>query len=170
MVDPDEVLARTIDLATGHSLDEVEAVLERTPRLVRIAEGVARLRKRGSRVALLSLNPPYVVEWYRRNLGFDGAQAVPFRSVENGRIGPPVSVPADKVAGLRALLSRGSLEASTVVHVGDGPADAEVFRAVGGGIAVNSDSADVVEAADRAVVTTDLCEVVEAITEPYRDR
>jgi phosphoserine phosphatase len=128
-----------------------------------IAEGVAELHALGSRVALLTHNPSYVVDYYRRTFGFDDAEGVRAQTTEAGRIGPPRGVRADKPGGLGALLARAGVEPRAVAHVGDGWSDAEVFRLVGGGIALNSSLADVNQAADRVVRTGDFRDVIRAL-------
>jgi phosphoserine phosphatase len=159
----DEHLADLLDVTTGRSLPEVEAVLERTPKLSGISEGVEQLHQRGAQVALLTHNPSYVVDWYRRTFGFDDAEGVTAQSVHASRIGPPVGVRADKPGGLRVLLARHHVPASVVAHVGDGWSDAEVFPRVGGGIALNSRFPEVNRAADRVLTTEDFRVVVEAL-------
>lgn len=156
-------LADLLAIATGHTVAEVEAILERTPKIVGIAEGISRLHDRDARVALLTHNPTYVADWYRRKFGFDDAEAVTAQTVDGGRIGPPVGVRADKPGGLRALLSRAEVPASTAAHVGDGWSDVEVFRLVGGGVALNSPYAEVNRAADLVLETEDFREVVEGL-------
>jgi phosphoserine phosphatase len=157
-------LADLLDLATGHTVTEVEAVLERTPKLSGIAEGIAQLHARGARAAILTHNPGYVADWYRRTFGFDDVEAVNGQAVRNGRIGPPVHIRADKPGSLRILLSRLDVPASQVVHVGDGWSDAEVFRLVGAGVALNSPLPEVDEAADLVLVAQDFRDVVTAIS------
>jgi HAD superfamily phosphoserine phosphatase-like hydrolase len=159
----DEHLSDLLDLVTGRTVAEVEAVVERTPKLGGIREGVAELQARGARVALLTHNPNYVVEWYQRTYGFDDYEGVNAQSVVRGQIGPPVSVRADKVGGMRSLLLRAGAPASSAVHVGDGWSDAEVFRAVGGGVALNSPLAEVNRAADLALTTEQFPDVVAAL-------
>ncbi len=160
----DPHLADLLDLATGHTVAEVTAVVEKTPKLRGIREGVSRLHARGARVALLTHNPDYVVDWYRRTFGFDDAEGVAAQTVTDGRIGPPVAVRANKPGGLRSLLSRLEVPALTAVHVGDGRSDAEVFRLVGGGVALNSPFPDVNRAADLALTTEYFGEVVDGLS------
>lgn len=159
----DEHLANLLDLATGHTVAEVVAVVARTPKLRGIREGVSQLHDRGALAALLTHNPTYVADWYRRTFGFDDSEGVNAQSVERGRIGPPVGVRADKPGGLRALLSRLELPPDSVVHVGDGLSDAEIFEEVGGGVALNSPLAEVNRAADLALTTEDFRDVVSAL-------
>jgi phosphoserine phosphatase len=128
-----------------------------------IGEGVEELHALGTRVALLTHNPSYVVDYYRQMFGFDDAEGVRAQTTDGGRIGPPKDVRADKAGGLRALLARTGVEPRTVAHVGDGWSDAEVFRLVGGGIALNSSLAEVNGAADRVVRTRDFRDVVHAL-------
>lgn len=162
-IDEDTHLANLLRIASGHTVSEVEAVLERTPRLAGIAEGIARLHELGARAALLTHNPNYVADWYRRTFGFDDSESVTSQPVDGGRIGPPVNVRADKPGGLRALLARLRVPASAVVHVGDGWSDAEVFRLVGAGVALNTPYPEVARIADLALVTQDFRDVVAGI-------
>jgi len=108
-IDEDQHLADFLRIVEGRTLTEVEEVLERTPTLTGIAEGVADLRSKGIRVALLSHNPRYVVDWYRQKFGFDDGEGSEGQSVVEGRIGPPDGVRADKIAGLGRLLARLSI-------------------------------------------------------------
>jgi len=80
-----------------------------------------------------------------------------------GRIGPPDGVRADKLAGLERLLARHSIPRSAIVHAGDALPDVAVFRAVGGGIAVNAASPVVERAADVAVRTRDFRDIGRAL-------
>ncbi|MGD0589119.1 MAG: HAD family hydrolase [Thermoplasmata archaeon] len=159
----DPHLTDLLDLVTGHTVAEVLAVVERTPKLRRIREGVVQLHDLGARAALLTHNPSYVVDWYRNTYGFDDAEGVNAQAVEGGRIGPPVGVHADKSGGLRALLARERVVPSAVAHVGDGWSDAEVFRQVGGGVALNSPLVEVNRAADLALTTEEFPDVVAAL-------
>jgi len=163
-ISEDEHLSNLLEIASGHTVAEVESVVERTPKLRGIREGVTQLHDRDARAALLTHNPTYVADWYRRTYGFDDSEGVTTQSVEGGRIGPPGDVRADKPGGLRALLSRQEVPPSSVVHVGDGWSDAEVFRLVGGGVAVNSPLPEVNRAADLALATEDFRDVVEALS------
>ena len=163
-ISEDAHLTNLLSITTGHSVAEVEAILAETPKLAGIAPGVAELRTRGARVALLTHNPDYVADWYRRAFGFDAFEAVSAQRVEDGVIGPPVDVHADKPGGLRALLEREQVLAHAVVHVGDGWSDAELFRLVGGGVAVNSPYPEVARAADLALTTHDFREVAAGIS------
>jgi len=160
----DAHLANLLDIATGRTVAEVEAVVESTPKLRGIREGIARLHVLGARVALLTHNPTYVVDWYRWTFGFDDAEGVAAQTVTDGRIGPPADVRADKPGGLRSLLSRSGVPAGSAVHVGDGRSDAEVFRLVGGGVALNSPFPDVNRAADLALSTEYFGEVVDGLS------
>jgi phosphoserine phosphatase len=159
----DEHLANLLDLATGHTVREVEAIVQRTPKLAGIREGVQELHARGARTALLSHNPPYVTRYYRQSYGFDDEEGVNAQAVRDGRIGPPVGVRADKSAGLRALIGRIGASPREVVHVGDGWADAKLFPQVGGGVALNSRLTDVKAAADLALTTDDFRDLVEVL-------
>jgi len=162
-VGEDQHLADLLALATGHTLDEVERVVARTPKLDHIQEGVRELQRFGARVALLTHNPPYVTGFYRRTFGFDDEEGIVGPPTLDGVIGPPSSVRADKLGGLQALLARMRLLPSTVAHVGDGWSDAQVFRRVGGGVALNSLLPEVNRDADLVLRTRDFEEVVVAL-------
>ena len=161
----DEHLSNLLDIAAGHTVTEVEAVLERTPVIDGIAEGITRLHAQGARAALLTHNPDYVAAWYRRRFGFDAAEGVASQPIVHGQIGRAVGTRADKPGGMRALLARYGVPASTAVHVGDGTSDAEVFRIVGGGVALNSPFPEVNRVADLALSTDDFRVVVDRIAE-----
>lgn len=162
-LDEDAHLTNLLNEVTGHSVTEVLSVVERTPKIAGIARSIARLHELGGRVALLTHNPDYVAEWYRRTFGFDDAAAVSAQRVVGGRIGPPVDVRADKPGGMRKLLERFGVSPSAAVHVGDGRSDARVFREVGGGVALNSSYRDVELAADLAIQTEKFDDVVEGL-------
>jgi phosphoserine phosphatase len=159
----DEHLSDLLNLATGHTVREVEAVVARTVKLDHISEGVRQLHDLGARAALLSHNPWYVTGFYRRTYGFDDEEGVAGQSVVDGVIGRPSHIRADKLGGLAALCARMSVLPSRVVHVGDGWSDAEVFQRVGAGVALNSRLADVNGAADLVLSTRDFAEVVAAL-------
>ncbi len=164
-VGEDEHLRRLLALATGRTVTEVEAVLGRTPKLSGIREGIDALHSAGARVALLTHNPAYVVDYYRRTFGFDGGRGIPVPIDDGGVIGDPREVRADKTSELRHLLVEFGVGARQVAHVGDGWSDAEVFHRVGAGIALNSRLLEVNRAADRALETTEFREVVAALRE-----
>lgn len=161
----DEHLADLLELAQGRTLSEIETVLAETPKLDGIAVGISDLHRRGARVGLLTHNPGYVVDYYRRTFGFDEGEGIEVPIESERRVGRALAVHADKPGELRRLLERSAIPAREVVHVGDGWSDAEVFRLVGGGIAVNSSLDDVNRAADRVVRTVDFREVVRSLTE-----
>lgn len=164
----DEHLADLLGIATGHTVAEVEQLVRATPKLRGIREGVVRLKELGARVALLSHNPPYVTSFYREEFGFDDDEGVDAQTVSRGRIGPPVGVRADKIQGLRKLLYRAGTDSGHTVHVGDGWADVPVFRAVGGGVALNASLPDVQAAADLVLETDDFRAVADAIRDLAR--
>jgi phosphoserine phosphatase len=152
----DEHLRDLLKLAVGHRLDAIEAILAATPKLSGISETVQAFHTRGVQVALLTHNPAYVCEWYRRQFGFDLFSATSGAAVRDHRIAPVPPVHANKEQGLRDLMGRAGVFRSQVVHVGDGWADAEIFPRVGGGVALNSHLPEVEEAADLALRLTDL--------------
>lgn len=155
----DEHLANMLRIARGHTVGEVEAALEATPRLEGITEGIERLHAAGSRVALLTHNPTYVCDWYLRRFGFDDFEGVPTAPLRDGRIAPESTVRADKWAGLGRLTDRAGTTAALDVHVGDGWADAALFPRVGRGIALNTRLPEVERAADVVLRTRDFREV-----------
>jgi len=161
----DAHLTNLLSIAAGHTVAEVESILGATPKLGGIREGVAGLRERGARVDLLTHNPEYVADWYRRTFGFDGFAAVTAQPVVEGHIGPPSGVHADKPGALRILLAREGVPARSSVHVGDGRSDAALFPLVGGGVALNSPYPDVRRASDLAITTSDFRDVLAGISQ-----
>jgi phosphoserine phosphatase len=159
----DQHLGNLLALATGRKVAELEAVLARTPVLDGIRAGVAALTREGAYVALLSHNPDYVLDWYRRSFGFVDGEGVPVPVAADGTIAPPGPVHAGKAAGLAALLARSGASYRTTAHIGDGWADAELFPTVGGGVAVNTRLPEVARAADVALTTRDFGDVVRAL-------
>jgi phosphoserine phosphatase len=162
-VDEDEHLAELLSIATGAPLADVEGALAATPRIDGISEGIAQLHAAGRRVALLTHNPSYVVDWYVARFGFDDAEGTRSQPVVDGVVAPPGPTHAGKLAGLRALAERAGVTTGQVVHVGDGAVDAELFPVVGRGIALNSSRAAVRSAADVVLRTDDFRDVVAAI-------
>lgn len=160
----DPHLADLLGLARGHTVAEVEAVLEHTPRLEGIAEGIERLHRAGAHVALLTHNPPYVARWYAQKFGFDDLEGtvVP-EPPPGGPIPLPGPVHADKVGGLLRLTARFGVARSRTVHVGDGWSDAELFPRIGGGVALNSPYPTVDAAADLALHVRDFRSVAGGI-------
>ncbi len=159
-----------LDLAEGHTIPEVEAVLASTPKLAHLREGVETLHAQGLRVALLTHNPPYVCAWYARTYGFDDFEGTVGPTLEGGRLVRPHPVKADKLGGARRLADRAGLPLAQMVHAGDGWSDAEVFRIVGGGIAVNSSLPEVERAAGASVHTRDFGDLVSALDRLPRPR
>ncbi|MCI4343286.1 MAG: HAD hydrolase family protein [Thermoplasmata archaeon] len=159
----DETIAGLVSIAEGHTVPEVLAAVEATPRLSGIPEGVRRLHGGGMRVALLTHNPPYVTDWYRAFAGFDDAAGIRGSQATDPRIGPSAGIGADKPGGLAALVARSGIDPRFVVHVGDSGPDAAIFPLVGAGVALNARSPAVRAAADLAIDTTDFGEVVTAL-------
>lgn len=152
-----------LDLAAGHTIPEVEAVLAATPKLAGIRDGIAALHADGVRVALLTHNPPYVCAWYARTFGFDDFEGTVGTTLAGGRLVRPAPVHADKRGGARRLAARAGVPLDSMVHAGDGASDAEVFREVGGGVAVNAALPEVERAAGVAVRTRDFADLVAAL-------
>ncbi len=155
----DAHLADLLGLAEGLTLARVAAILERTPKVGGIPEAIGLWHGDGIRVALLSHNPEYVCAWYAHRFGFDGYAGSPTPPLVHGRIPPPGRVRADKLAGLGELTARWGIPPRSVVHVGDGRADAALFRRVGGGVALNSSLGEVEAAADLVLRMNDIREL-----------
>ncbi|MCI4330118.1 MAG: HAD hydrolase family protein [Thermoplasmata archaeon] len=170
-IDEDTHLYNLMALAEGSQLTEVETILEATPKVSGIGEGVRRLHSLGAHVALLSHNPSYVTDWYARRFGMDAADGVAGSpTVVNGVIGRAARPRSDKVGGLDRLCARFDVTRHEAVHVGDGRADAQVFPLVGLGIAFGTQLPDVRAAADVSVDVPDFLEVVRVLetTPPAR--
>lgn len=161
--DEDEHLHRLLELAVGATVPEIEALVAGTAKVGGIPETLAELKGSGVRVAILSHNPGYVVDWYRRTYGFDDAEGTPGTVLDGERIVAAGPAHADKVGGMRRLLERSGVAPVEAAHVGDGTADLEVFRRIGGGVAFNSTARTVEEGADASVRSPDLTAVVPAL-------
>jgi phosphoserine phosphatase len=159
----DETINGLVSIAEGRTVAEVVEGLTSTPRLSGIPEGVRHLHEAGLGVALLTHNPPYVTDWYRRWAGFDDAAGMLGTQPTEPKIGRPEGVRADKTAGLASLVARLAVDPKTVVHVGDSTPDAAIFPLVGAGVALNARSPAVRAAADLVLDTRDFGDVVSAI-------
>lgn len=160
----DPHLMDLLGLAHGHTIAEVVSVLEATPRLEGIGAGVDELHRAGSRVALLTHNPPYVARWYAQKFGFDDLEGTP---VAEPAPGDPIPLPgpvhADKKGGLERLIARFEVSPLETVHVGDGWSDAALFPLLGGGVALNSSYPAVDAAADLVLHVRDFRSVAQGI-------
>jgi phosphoserine phosphatase len=161
--DEDRHLQELLSIATGARLTDIVDALAATPRLDGIPEGIGQLHASGRRVALLTHNPSYIVDWYVARFGFDDSEGSRSQAVVEGVVAPPGPTRAGKLAGLWALARRAQVSLDQVVHVGDGAVDAELFPLVGAGIALNAARPDVDRAADVALRTDDFRDVVTAI-------
>ena len=155
----DQHLERLLALAEGARLADLEAALESTPRIRSIPETVAELHRRGARIALLTHNPPYVCEWYVRKYGFDDFEGVRVPEPMGGCIPRSGPVHADKTELLDRLIRRLDVDPHRSVHVGDAAPDVNVFRRVGGGVALNARNPAVRAAADVVADLEDLREL-----------
>src|SRR5690349_19578340 len=62
----DEHLRDLLALAVGLDRKELESILSRIPKLRGIRPAVAALHRRGVVAALLTHNPPFVTDWWRK--------------------------------------------------------------------------------------------------------
>jgi phosphoserine phosphatase len=160
----DEHLRDLLSLAEGLDRISLYEILEATPKISGIGEAVSAWHREGTQVALLTHNPPYVVDWWRERFGFDAADGVRHAPRMSGnRVGAPGAVIADKAGGLRRLLRKLHVEPERTVHIGDGWADATLFPLVGAGIALNSHLREVEVAADLVRHLPDLRPMVRAL-------
>ncbi|MCI4361114.1 MAG: haloacid dehalogenase-like hydrolase [Thermoplasmata archaeon] len=150
-ISEDDHLRNLLDLAVGRTVEDVERILEATPLVDGIRATVTELHDRSARVALLSHNPAYIVDWYRHRFGFDDAEGTDGVWTRGHEIIDGGPIRADKRTGLRRLAARSHAAPAEVAHVGDGWADAALFPYVGAGIAFNSVLPEVERAADVAV-------------------
>jgi phosphoserine phosphatase len=115
------------------SLADLHRALRKADWLPGIAEGVARLKTAGLRVALLTDQPSTCTDFLGR-WGLTDAICSPV-TVKDGK---QVSIDArfDKQANLHRRLVEWGIPESAVCHVGNGVNDVPVFRSVGGSVAV----------------------------------
>jgi phosphoserine phosphatase len=156
-------LRSLVDLARGISRDQFDGILASIPKIGGIREAVEILHRDGVRVALLTHNPPWVTDWYAARYGFDDADGIADVPPEDDPLPRAGAIRADKVGGLARLALRADVPRRDIVHVGDGAADAEVFPLVGAGVALNSTLPAVADAADLALTTSDLRELVDRL-------
>lgn len=167
----DAHLRNLMVISEGAQLTEIEAILEATPKVSGIEEGVARLHALGAHAALLTHNPSYITGWYARRFGMDAADGLADSPpVVNGVIGRAVWPRSDKVGGLDRLCAQFHVGRREAAHVGDGRADAQVFPLVGLGIAFGTQLAEVRAAADVCVDVPEFRAVVRVLetTPPAR--
>lgn len=131
-----------------------------------IADGVRRLRAEGLRVCLLTDQPSTVTDFLGR---WDLADAICSPVVvKDGR---PASIEArfDKLANLNGRLAEWGISLPEVCHVGNGPNDLPVFRAVGHSVAVGPFSEAAKSARRHIPRPRDLGEVVDAVLQPWME-
>lgn len=156
----DAHLRALLDIGEGRTLREIEDLLEQSPKIAHIAATVHGLHERGARVALLSHNPEFVCAWYRQRFGFDDDEGTRGTRTRAGRILPYGRLHVSKILGMRRLRRRAGVPPRQAIHIGDGRADSRVFPYVGGGIALNATVPAVRAAANVALTTADLRDVL----------
>jgi phosphoserine phosphatase len=167
----DEHLRNLFAVTEGESVASVAKVLQETPKVAGIDEGVRTLHGLGAKVALLTHNPAHITDWYVRRFGMDGADGLAGSPpIVDGIISRVDRVRSDKVGGLDRLCAQFQVGRREVAHVGDGRADALVFPLVGLGIAFGAQLPDVRAAADICVDVPEFREVVRVLerTPPAR--
>lgn len=160
VIGEDAHLTNLLGILRGVPVERLPGLLQATPKYSGIGATVSALRTEGVRTALLTHNPKPVVDWYRREFGFDDGEGCGEIPVESGRFTAVAHARADKVAGLVRLVQRSGLGRSAVAHAGDGWADVAVFRLVGYGIATNTSRPEVLSAADATTRYEDLQEIL----------
>ncbi|MBX8631154.1 MAG: haloacid dehalogenase-like hydrolase [Thermoplasmata archaeon YP2-bin.285] len=163
-VDENTHLRNLLNLAAGVERVRMDRILEHLPLIDNIGEGVQVLKKAGIRPLLLTHNPPYVCEWYIRRFGFDGFLCAE-QPVVAGIIQRADDARAGKADWIGRYCRRERLPLSQVIHAGDSASDIAVFEVTGGGVAVNTNSRKAIRAADAAVNTTDMMDIVSRMME-----
>lgn len=115
------------------TLADLHRGLRKATWLPGIAEGVARLKQAGIRVALLTDQPSTFTDFLGR-WGLTDAICSPVKVKDGKQIA--IDARFDKLANLRLRLAEWNIPESRVCHVGNGVNDLPVFRAVGGSVAV----------------------------------
>lgn len=147
------------------TLADIHRGLRKAAWLPGIADGVARLKGAGVRVALLTDQPSTFTDFLGR-WGLTEAICSPVQ-VKDGK---QVAVDArfDKLANLRTRLKEWGIPESRVCHVGNGVNDIPVFRAVGGSVAVFGNPKVKAAARQHVAAPKDLGELVDAVLTPRR--
>lgn len=142
------------------TLADIHRGLRKATWLPGIAEGVARLKAEGIRVALLTDQPSTFTDFLGR-WGLTDAICSPVTVKEGKQVA--IDARFDKLANLRKRLREWGVPESRVCHVGNGVNDIPVFRAMGGSVAVFGNP-EVKAAAKRHVAAPkDLGELVDAV-------
>jgi phosphoserine phosphatase len=142
------------------TLADIHRGLRKATWLPGIAEGVARLKQAGVRVALLTDQPSTFTDFLGR-WGLIDAICSPVTVKEGKQVA--IDARFDKLANLRRRLAEWGIPESRVCHVGNGVNDIPVFRAVGGSVAAFGNP-DVKAAARRHVLAPkDLGELLDAV-------
>ncbi|MES2154108.1 MAG: HAD family hydrolase [bacterium] len=141
-------------------LQEMHRALRKAAWLPGIADGVRRLQEAGLRVVLLTDVASTVTDFLGR-WGLVDAICSPV-TVKDGRQ-LAIDQRLDKLANLNARLAEWNIPLAKVCHVGNGPNDIPVFRAVGASLAVFPQP-EVAEAASAVVpAPRDFADVVDAV-------
>jgi phosphoserine phosphatase len=157
-IDYDEFARLDVGCWKGAPLEWLDAAVGGVPLMPGCEELLAFLVARGIHVAIISNG----LERLGMRLGaqFGFANVVANREVvRDGRLTGELEivVPFDgKGAALERIAERLGISLKAVMAVGDGPADVEMFRRAGAGVAFASTHAEVAEAAGHVVTERDL--------------
>ncbi len=149
-------------LLVGMSLQDILREISKVEMIRNIRETVEKLLGLGVQVILTTDNPDFLCRYLIERFGFNGFVSSKV-AVQNGVVTDEIEPLPDKRLGIRKYCAWMSVPLSKVVHVGDGPNDVPVFRAVGYSIAINTDIDKVLKAASFQVKTDDLLDVYKHI-------
>jgi len=160
----EECFSAEYPLFVGLAREDVERYLAKAPWRRGIDTAVELLAEAGLESAVLTDQPSFCCEHLRR-FGLQKAVCSP-APWNGGAVPARVDARFDKLANLRAHLRETGLREDQVIHVGNGPNDLPVFRAVGLAVAVNPLSREVAQSADLCFEDVDdLAVVAEAIVD-----
>jgi phosphoserine phosphatase len=142
------------------TLADIHRGLRKATWLPGIAEGVARLKAEGVRVALLTDQPSTFTDFLGR-WGLTDAICSPVTVKEGKQVA--IDARFDKLANLRRRLQEWGIPESRVCHVGNGVNDIPVFRAVGGSVAVFGNPQVKAAAKRHVAAPKDLGQLVDAV-------
>jgi phosphoserine phosphatase len=151
-------LTSQFKLLVGMKLEDIIREVSKVEMMRNIRETVDRLLGLGLQVILTTDNPDFLCQFLVERFGFNGYVSSKV-AVKNGVVVDEIEPLPDKRLGIRKYCAWMSVPLSKVVHVGDGPNDVPVFRAVGYSIAINTDIDKVLNTATHRMKTDNLLDV-----------
>ena len=149
-------------LWTGQEVKKIEGLLRKIPYLPNAKKTIAKLKRKGIRLFLISNGINLHVEQVREELGFEYAisnDLISHNGILTGEV--KVNVPFDgKGRIVDKILTNEGIDPECSAAVGNDESDIPMFGIVGIGIAINPTSDRVRQSADVGIEETDLYEIL----------